>query len=168
MEWWTQRTHSVFLLIEKKRGNSPTGVRTIAGLATDMNSSAANAKMVDGAGDSVRRRRHLVVVMWEEITKVVDGETTSQWCSLYPFPVRTIAGPECMDHLTQLRVQPHSHHCNPPLLHPTSQWHYERTPPFVILTHMMSLIRQLFSIYSSWFGICVVTVHGLCMRSALY
>ena len=56
-------THSVFLLIEKKRGNSPTGVRTIAGLATDINSSAANAEMVDGAGDSARRRRHLVVVM---------------------------------------------------------------------------------------------------------
>ena len=56
-----------------------------------------------------------------EITEVVDGGTTSQWCSLYPFLVRTIAGPEHTDHLTQLRVQPHVHHCDPPLLLPISQ-----------------------------------------------
>ena len=93
---------------------------------------------------------------------------TSQWCSLYPFPVGIIAGPEYTDHLTQLRVQPHIHHHNPPLLLPISQWRYERAPPFVILTHMMSLIRQLISIYSSWFVICLVTAHGLCARPALY
>ena len=72
-----------------------------------------------------------------------------------------------MDHLTQLRVQSHSHHRDPPLLLLSSQWCYKHTPPFVILTHMMSLICQLFSIYSSWFVICVVTVHGLCVRPAL-
>ena len=106
--------------------------------------------------------------MEEEITREVDGGTTNQWCSLYPFLVRIIAEPECMDHLTQLRVQPHSHHCDPPLLLPISQWRYKCTPPFVILTHMTSLIRQLISIFSSWFVICVVTTHGLCARPALY
>ena len=103
-----------------------------------------------------------------EIAEVVDGGTTSQWYSLYPFPVRTIAEPECTDHLTQLRVQPHSHHRDPPHLLPIVQWCYERTPPFVILTHMTSLICQLISIYSSWFIICVVTAHGLCARPTLY
>ena len=103
-----------------------------------------------------------------EITEVVDGGTTSQWCSLYPFPVRTIARPERMDHLSQLRVQPHIHHRTPPLLRPISQWRYERVPHFVSLTHMMSWIRQCISIYSSWFVICVVTAHGLCARPALY
>ena len=29
-----------------------------------------------------------------EITEVVDGGMTSQWCSLYPFLVRTITGSE--------------------------------------------------------------------------
>ena len=70
--------------------------------------------------------------------------------------------------VTKLRVQPHIHHRDPPLLLPINQWRYECAPPFVILTHMMSLIRQLIPIYSSWFVICVVTVHGLCMRPALY
>ena len=73
-----------------------------------------------------------------EITGVVDGGTTSQWCSLYPLPVRTITGPERIDHLTQLRVQPHSYHHDPLLLLPTSQWHNECAPLFVMLTHMMS------------------------------
>ena len=79
--------------------------------------------------------------------------TTSQWCSLYPFPVRTVAGPERTDHLIQLRVQPHIHHRAPPLLRPTDQWRYERAPHFVSLTHMTSWIRQRISIYSSWFVI---------------
>ena len=108
------------------------------------------------------------VMRVQGITEVVDGGMTSQWHSLYPFPVRIIARPKRTDHLTQLRVQPHSHHRDPPLLLPISQWRNERAPPFVILTHMMSLIRQLISIYSSWFVICVVTAHDLCARPALY
>ena len=43
-----------------------------------------------------------------EITEVVDGGMTSQWCSLYPFPVRTIAEPERTDHLVSSGSSPTS------------------------------------------------------------
>ena len=101
------------LLVEHKGSNSPPGVGTVASLALDTDSSAAPAILVLGTGDGASRHQHDRVSsgrMEQEITGVVDGGTTSQWCSLYPFPVRTIAGPERTDHLTQLRVQPHIHH----------------------------------------------------------
>ena len=163
----TKRTYTVLLFIEHEGCDGPTGVGMITGLASNSNHGTADTELVLGVGDGTRRRRHWVVVMWGDNRSGWWG-TTSQWCSLYPFPVRTIAGPERMDHLTQLRVQPHSHHRDPPLLLLISQWHYERALPLVILTHMMSLIRQLFSIYNSWFVICVVTAHGLCAKPALY
>ena len=129
--------YSILLFIEHKGSNGPASIGTVTSLATNTNSGTANAEIVDSAGDGTRRGRHCVEVMKLEITKVVNEGTTSQWCSLYPFPVKIITGPECMDHLTQLRVQLHLHHRDPPLLHPISQWQYERAPPFVILTHMM-------------------------------
>ena len=88
----------------------------VTSLSMDSDCGAAPVILVLSTRDSMSGHRHD-----EEddekgkITKVVDGGTTNQWCSLYPFPVRTIAGPKCIDHLTQLRVQPHIHHHNPPL-----------------------------------------------------
>ena len=46
----------------------------VAGLTTDTDSSTADAEMVDGARDSMRRGRHQMVMMRVGITKVVDGE----------------------------------------------------------------------------------------------
>ena len=43
-----------------------------------------------------------------EVTEVVDGGTTNQWCSLYSFPVRIIAGPERTDHLVSSGSSPTS------------------------------------------------------------
>ena len=53
-----QGTYTILLLIVQKRSYDPTSVGTIAGLTTDTDSGTTNAKMVNGAGDSVRRRRH--------------------------------------------------------------------------------------------------------------
>ena len=53
-----KRTHSVFLLIEHKGGNSPTLVGTGPSLSMDVDSSMANAEMVGDAGNSMERRRH--------------------------------------------------------------------------------------------------------------
>ena len=131
-------TYTVFFFIEHEGSDGLTLVGMDPSLSSNTDSSTANAKLVGSARDGVEGRRHCVKDMMEEITGVIDGGTTSQWCSLYLFLVRTIAGPECMDHLTQLRVQPHSHHHNPPLLLPTNQWRNECAPLFVMLTHMMS------------------------------
>ena len=53
----------VFLFIIHEGGNGLAGIGMITSLTTNTNCSAANAEMVDGAGDSARRRRHWVVVM---------------------------------------------------------------------------------------------------------
>ena len=159
----------VFLFVKHKWSNGLAGIGAVTGLTLDVNGGTTNTKLVLGTRNSTRGRRHCGIMLMErELTGVVDGGTTSQWCSLYPLLVRTITGSRRTDHLTQLRVQLHSHHCDPPLLLLTDQWRNEHAPPFVILTHMMSLIHQLFSIYNSWFVICVVTVHGLCTTPALY
>ena len=52
------KTYTVLLFVEHEGGNSPAGVSTVASLTVDMNSSIANAKMVDGAGDGTRKGRH--------------------------------------------------------------------------------------------------------------
>ena len=67
-------TYLVFLLIKHEWGNGPTLVGMGPGLSADTDGRTANTKMVNGAGDSMRRRRHCVEVMWKGITKVVDGE----------------------------------------------------------------------------------------------
>ena len=56
-------TYSICFLVEHEGGYGPTGIGAVAGLTADMNSGAANAEMVDGAGDSARRRRHYTAVM---------------------------------------------------------------------------------------------------------
>ena len=164
-------TYTITFLVEHKRGNGTASVGAGAGLATNTNSGAALAVLILSTENGASGHQHSRVSGSDEeveITKVVDGGTTSQWCSLYPFLVRTVAGPKRTDHLIQHRVQPHTHHRAPPLLCPMNQWCYECAPHFVILTHMMSLICQHISIYSSWLVICVVTAHGLCTRPALY
>ena len=164
-------TYTILLFVEHKGSDGPPSVSTGSGLPTNMNGGAAPAILILGTQNGASGHRHIEIsgrVMGVELTGVVDGGTANQWRSLYPFPVRTIARPKRTDHLTQLRVQPHFHHQAPPLLRPSSQWRYKHTPLFVILTHMMSLIHQHISIYSSWFVICVVTAHGLCTRPALY
>ena len=55
-----KETYTVFLLVEHKRSNGPTGIGMVAGLAADTNSSMADAKMVDGTRDSTRRGRHCI------------------------------------------------------------------------------------------------------------
>ena len=50
----------VLFLIKHEWGYGPTGIGTIASLTMDTNSSAANAELVNGAGDSTRRRGHCV------------------------------------------------------------------------------------------------------------
>ena len=113
----------VSLLVEHKGGNGPTSVGMGTGLTSNTDSGTAPAVLILGARNGASGHQHgeVVVMMGEEITKVVDGGMTSQWCSLYPFLVRTMAGPERTDHLTQLRDQPHIHHRAPPLLHLISQ-----------------------------------------------
>ena len=54
----TNRTYTVFLFIEHEGSNGSTGVGTVAGLTMDTNGGLADTKMVDSAGDSMRRRRH--------------------------------------------------------------------------------------------------------------
>ena len=53
----------ILFFIEHKRGNGPTSVGAVTGLATDTNSSLADAVLVLSARDSARRRRHWIVVM---------------------------------------------------------------------------------------------------------
>ena len=145
-------TYTITLLVEHEGSNGPTGVGTGTGLATDMNNGVAPAILILSTGNGAGGHRHDKVSGSSEevgITKVVDGGTTSHWRSLYPVSVRTIPGPERTDHLTQLRVQPHIHHRASPLLCLISQWRYEHAPSLVTLTHMMLLIHQRISIYSS-------------------
>ena len=47
-------TYSVSFLVEHKRGNGPTSVGTVTGLATNTDCSTADAELVLGTGDSVR------------------------------------------------------------------------------------------------------------------
>ena len=110
----SRNTYTIPLFIEHEGSDSPPGVGAVAGLTPDSNGCMAPAVLILGTGDRVGGHRHdrsrSGGSAEVEITEVVDGGTTSQWCSLYPFLVRTIAGPERTDHLTQLRVQPHIHH----------------------------------------------------------
>ena len=53
-----RNTYAVFLLVIHKRGDGPTSIGTITSLTTDANSSTANAKVIDSAGDGAGRRRH--------------------------------------------------------------------------------------------------------------
>ena len=117
VQWWRSGTYSVLLFVKHERGYGPTLIGAGPCLSMNMDSSTANAEVIGGARDSAKRRRHQVEVI--EIVQKEEGiewkwqsgsnwngwwGTTSQWCSLYPFPVRIIAGPERTDHLTQLRV----------------------------------------------------------------
>ena len=56
-------TYTVPFLVEHERGNGPTSVSAIAGLATNTDSSLANTELVLSAEDSMGRRRHVGVVM---------------------------------------------------------------------------------------------------------
>ena len=58
VEHRTRRTYTVLFLVEHEWGDGPTGIGAITGLTADMDSSTANAGVVDGAGDGMRRRRH--------------------------------------------------------------------------------------------------------------
>ena len=60
---WMWRTYSVLFFVKHEGGNGPTGVGTGPGLTMDSNSGAADAKMINGAGDSMRRGGHCVIVM---------------------------------------------------------------------------------------------------------
>ena len=53
-----KRTYLVFLFIEHEGGDSPTGVGTSAGLATDTDSSVAPAVLVLSSGDGTSGHRH--------------------------------------------------------------------------------------------------------------
>ena len=64
----------IFLLVEHEQGDSPTLVGTDSGLSTDANSSMANAKLVGSSWDGMEGRRHLMRVVMEGLTEVVDGE----------------------------------------------------------------------------------------------
>ena len=97
-----KRTYSISFFVEHKGSNGPPSIGAVSGLTADTNGGAAPAVLILGSGDSASGHRHGRISGGsrdEEITEVVDGGTTSQWCSLYPFPVRTIAGPERTDHL---------------------------------------------------------------------
>ena len=117
-------TYTITLFIEHEGSDGPASVGMIAGLASNSDSGAAPAILILSAGDGTSGHWHGRVSsssMGVEITEWLMEGTTDQWCSLYPFPVRIIAEPERTDYLTQLRVQPHSHHRDPPLLLPISQ-----------------------------------------------
>ena len=106
-----RKTYAVSLLVEHKRCNGPTSFGTSTSLATNANSGTAPAVLILGAGDGMSGHRHDRVSGSSrevEITGVVDGGMTSQWCSLYPFPVRTIARPERTDHLVSSGSDPTS------------------------------------------------------------
>ena len=53
-----ENTYMVFFLVKHERGNGPSSISTVTGLTTNMNGSAANAKLVLGAGNSAGRGRH--------------------------------------------------------------------------------------------------------------
>ena len=103
-----RKTYTIALLVEHEGSDSPPGVGTKAGLATDTDSGAALAKLILCSRNGTSGHRHGRVSGGEEveITEVVDGGMTNQWCSLYPFPVRIIAGPERMDHLVSSGSSP--------------------------------------------------------------
>ena len=107
----TRKTYTVSLLVEHEGGDLPSGVGTSSGLSTNANGGTTSTKLILGSGDGASGHRHGRVSgsrVEVEITEVVDGGTTSQWCSLYPIPVRTIAGPERTDHLVSSGSSPSS------------------------------------------------------------
>ena len=63
MECRASGTYAVLLFIVHEGGDGPTSISTIAGLTMNTDSSATNTKVVDGAGDGARRRRHCIRVM---------------------------------------------------------------------------------------------------------
>ena len=104
-----KRTYAITFFVEHEGGNGPSSICSVPGLATNTDSGSAPAVLVLGSGDGASGHQHDRVSggsMGVEITEVVDGGTTSQWCSLYPFPVRTIAGPERTDHLVSSGSSP--------------------------------------------------------------
>ena len=106
--WWT---YTVTFFVKHEGGDSPSLVGAITGLTADSDGGTAPAVLILGARNSASGHRHGRVSggsVEVEITGVVDGGTTSQWCSLYPFPVRTIAGPERTDHLVSSGSSPTS------------------------------------------------------------
>ena len=58
MEQQARETYTILLLVVHKRSNGLTSVGAVTGLTMDLNSGAANAEMIDSAGDSTRRGRH--------------------------------------------------------------------------------------------------------------
>ena len=54
----SQGTYTILLFIVHEGSNGPTSVGAITGLTMNMDSSVANAEVVDGTGNSARRRRH--------------------------------------------------------------------------------------------------------------
>ena len=104
-----RRTYAITFLIEHEGSNGPPGVSTVSGLAPDSNSGTAPTELILSSWDGASGHWHdesRSDGMEVEITEVVDGGTTDQWCSLYPFPVRTIAGPERTDHLVSSGSSP--------------------------------------------------------------
>ena len=105
-------TYAITLLVIHKGGNSVAGIGMGAGLATNTDSGAAPAVLILGAGDGTSGHWHIERSGSSdgrrEITEVVDGGMTSQWCSLYPLPVRTITGPKRTDHLVNSGSSPTS------------------------------------------------------------
>ena len=108
-ELW--RTYAVTFLVEHEGSNSPSSVGADTSLSADPDSGTAPSVLILSSGNGTSGHRHDRVSgdsVRVEITEVVDGGTTSQWCSLYPFPVRTIAGPERTDHLVSSGSSPTS------------------------------------------------------------
>ena len=106
-----ERTYAVTLLVEHKRSYGPTGVGTSTGLTMNADGSTAPAVLVLSPRNGTSGHWHDRVSgsgVEVEITRMVDEGTTSQWCSLYPFPVRTIARPERTDHLVSSGSSPTS------------------------------------------------------------
>ena len=145
-------TYAVTFLIEHKGSNGPPGVGTVTCLATDTNSGTTPAVLVLGSRNGASGHRHdgrSCSSGEVGVTGVVDGGTTNQWCPLYPFPVRTIAGPKRTDHLVSSGSSPTSitepHHFSVrPTNSVTSVLH-----TLSASTHMMSWIRQHVPIYNS-------------------
>ena len=63
-----RRTYMVTLFVKHKGGNGPTGIGTITGLTTDMDSGVAPAVLVLSSGDGTSRHRH------NEVSGSGDGE----------------------------------------------------------------------------------------------
>ena len=53
-------TYLMCFFVEHERGNGPTGVGAGPSLSTNADGSMANAELVDGSRDSMKRGRHLV------------------------------------------------------------------------------------------------------------